>query len=314
MKGMDDRFGLKWIERVSARDTWGGEATEFTPWLAENLDRLGGALGLALSLRAREHPVGRYSLDLLCEDARGRTVIVENQFERTDHDHLGKLLTYASGTKADVVVWLAESFTDEHLGAVAWLNDSTLPGVGFYAVRLEVIQIGAERAPNFEVLARPIEIIQESRRQAAIHAEWSWEAYQSEMRLRQDRIATAQQLVADLEALVAEHDRPWQTQFRKGYVAIQRPGGYNVAVVDLHWSSPVRLGFKLPAAPETLGLSNPYPQIPSVWNPDEREWGWPNLTPETVPNVRLAFEAVLPYQPESGPLAPQPESGSGSPP
>lgn len=128
---MADKYGLGRLERDAARTAWSGEATDFTPWLAEHLDVLGGAVGLALTLRAREHPVGRYSLDLLLEDARERTVIVENQFEQTDHDHLGKLLTYAAGTKADLVIWIAETFTEEHLAALEWLNSSTIEAVGF---------------------------------------------------------------------------------------------------------------------------------------------------------------------------------------
>jgi hypothetical protein len=297
-----DRFGFKVLERVTAKAAWGREASDFTPWLAENLDRLGGALGLALSLRAVEHPVGRFYLDLLCEDARGRTVIVENQFERTDHDHLGKLLTYASGTEADVIVWVAESFTDEHLGAVAWLNDNTMPGVGFYAVRVEVLQIGSERAPNFEVMARPNEFVQSARSEAAVQAEWTWDAYADTLHIRPERLQAGRLLVEALERLVAESELPWQTRFRKGYVAIQRPGGYNVAVVDLNGSNPVRLAFKLPAPPSALGLVNPYPNLREQWNEDEREWGWGGLSGDDLPDVRPAFEIVRPMQPEAGAL------------
>ncbi len=297
-----DRFGFKTLERVTAKMAWGKEAVDFTPWLSENLDRLGGALGLALSLRAVEHPVGRYYLDVLCEDARGRTVIIENQFERTDHDHLGKLLTYASGTRADVIIWVAESFTDEHLGAVAWLNDNTLPGVGFFAVRVEVLQIGAERAPNFEVMARPNEFVQNARTEAAIQAEWNWDAYLQTMGIRPERLEVARRLIVDLENLVAEYELPWQTRFRKGYVGIQRPGGYNVAVVDFYWNAPVRLAFKLPAPPTQLGIQNPYPTLADHWNETEREWGWASLTSETLPDARPAFDLVKPFQPETGPL------------
>jgi hypothetical protein len=297
-----DKFGFKTLERVTAKTAWGKEASDFTPWLSENLDRLGGALGLALSLRAIEHAVGRFYLDLLCEDARGRTVIVENQFERTDHDHLGKLLTYAAGTKADVIVWVAESFTDEHLGAIGWLNDNTMPGVGFYAVRVEVLQIGSERAPNFEVMARPNEFVQTARSEAAVQAEWSWDSYADTLRIRPERLQVAHSLVDALERLVAEHELPWQTRFRKGYVAIQRPGGYNVAIVDVYWNSPVRLAFKLPAHPSQIGLANPYDDLPDQWHDSEREWGWGGLTTDRHPDVRLAFELVRPLQPEAGAL------------
>src|SRR4051812_10157588 len=100
--GGDVRFGR--LVKVAAKDGWTHEGSDFTPWLAENLDRLGEAVGLALELRDREHAVGKYWLDLLLEDAQERVVIVENQFGATDHDHLGKLLTYCAGTSADVVI------------------------------------------------------------------------------------------------------------------------------------------------------------------------------------------------------------------
>jgi hypothetical protein len=81
---------------VPLREGWPHESQHFTPWLVENLDRLGRALGLGLEFRAKEHPVGRYFLDILAVDSVGRTVAIENQFGPTNHDHLGKLLTYVS--------------------------------------------------------------------------------------------------------------------------------------------------------------------------------------------------------------------------
>lgn len=104
------------------------EEHHLTPWLAKNLDLLERELSLELELVAREHRVGSYELDLLLSSSDGRSVIVENQFGPSNHGHLGQLLTYAGGTEADVVVWLAESFRDEHLAALQWLNNSTEEG------------------------------------------------------------------------------------------------------------------------------------------------------------------------------------------
>jgi hypothetical protein len=110
------------LQRMAIRDVWAMEEFDLSPWLAENLDLLSDELDLRLELVEMEHRVGRYELDLLLRSEDDRVVIVENQFGRSDHDHLGKLLAYAAGTNADVVVWLAEDFTEEHLAALQWLN------------------------------------------------------------------------------------------------------------------------------------------------------------------------------------------------
>jgi hypothetical protein len=144
------------LEPVPLRGVWPNEASDFTPWLAENLDELGQAVGLALELRQREHPVGRYALDLLLEDAQGRVVIVENQLEQTDHTHLGQLLTYCAGAKADVVIWISPSMTEEHAAALEWLNENTFAGVGFFGIELELLRIGDSLpAPHFKLVVRP---------------------------------------------------------------------------------------------------------------------------------------------------------------
>ena len=107
--------GLGTIERVDIREIWPNEAADFTPWLAENLATLGKALGLDLEFQAQEAPVGGYSLDILARDVQsGRPVVIENQLGQTDHTHLGQLLTYAAGFDANVIVWIAKEFRDEH--------------------------------------------------------------------------------------------------------------------------------------------------------------------------------------------------------
>ncbi len=297
-----DKYGLGRLVRAPARGVWAREATDFSPWLADNLDVLSAALGLALTLRAREHQVGRYWLDLLLEDARGRTVIVENQFNLTDHDHLGKLLTYAAGTEADLVVWIAEAFTEEHIAALEWLNSSTVPGVGFFAVQLEVLEIAAQRAPHFQVLVRPNEWVQTARRETAKSVEWSWETYAAEMQLPADRLEIGQRLVEALEAAIQERELPWQARFRKGYVAFQRPGGYNVAIVDLYWAKPARLAVKLPGDAATLGLVDPYPGLVTHWIEKDWEYGWTVPSVDKIPDVGAAIDLAIPFQPAAGPM------------
>jgi len=290
------------LERRSAREGWSDEAREFTPWLADNLDVLGSEIGLALVLRAREHPVGRYHLDLLLEDALGRTIVVENQFGQTDHDHLGKILTYAAGTKGDLVIWIAESFTEEHAAALSWLNGNSIPGVGFFGVELELLAIGSAIAPHFRVIVRPNEWVQASSSAARARQDWNWERYGSDLHVPPARLEIGRALVESLDAARAARELPWQLVFNKGYVALQRPGPYNVATVDVYWSAIPRLSVKLPADPESLGLVNPYPNLQLIWKATDNEWIWIVPTLTDVPDLGAVIELVERLQPASGPM------------
>ena len=145
------------IERVDLRTVWEHEAQDFTPWLAANLDKLGEALGLELEFREQESAVGPFSLDILAHDLdSSRPVIIENQLEATNHDHLGKLLTYASGHDAYAAVWLVREFRDEHRQALDWLNQRTGEDTAFFGVVVEAWQIdGSRPAPHFRIVAAP---------------------------------------------------------------------------------------------------------------------------------------------------------------
>ncbi len=144
------------LSDVSPRDAWRHEAHEFTPWLAENLDQLGDALGLQLDAEGVEVAVGAFSADIIARDSLDRLVLIENQLEPTNHTHLGQVLTYLSGLDAEIVIWIATEFREPHLSAINWLNEHTADQFAFFAVRLRVVRIGdSPPAPVFDVLARP---------------------------------------------------------------------------------------------------------------------------------------------------------------
>jgi hypothetical protein len=120
------------LEQIDPRSVWLHEAHDFTPWLLGNADRLADALGIDTELEAAAHPVGGYSLDLVGRDTTHDAVlIVENQLARTDHSHPGQVLTYAAGTAASTVVWIATAFREEHRQALDWLNENMGEDVHF---------------------------------------------------------------------------------------------------------------------------------------------------------------------------------------
>lgn len=167
------------LKSVDIREVWANEARAFTPWLAENIDRLGEALGMDLEVAAREADVGEFSLDVLAKDlGTGRHVVIENQFGATDHDHLGKLITYAAGVDAAAVIWLTETVRDEHRQALEWLNRRTDADVHFFAVAVEVVQIDESRpAVLFKPVVFPNEWQQAARETAERQASPRAEAY-----------------------------------------------------------------------------------------------------------------------------------------
>jgi len=152
---------LSKLSKVQLRDVWEHEALDFTNWLAEqvNLDALGEAIGVDIKLVKTEADVGKFSVDILAEEeASGRKVIIENQLEDTDHGHLGKIITYASGYDAEIIIWIVRDVRDEHHKAIDWLNEHTDEDIGFFLIKIELWQIeGSKPAPKFEIVASPNE-------------------------------------------------------------------------------------------------------------------------------------------------------------
>lgn len=183
------------LSKIEVKTVWQHEAANFTPWLAqkENLAKLGSAVGLELEAEHTEVACGPFSADILARELSSDSyVVVENQLGKSDHDHLGKLLTYASALAAKTVIWVAGDFTDEHRKTLDWLNDNSAEDLNFFGVQLELWSIeGSPPAVRFNVVSKPTELakqatavksgeLSESRK---LQLEW-WTAFRSALMTR----------------------------------------------------------------------------------------------------------------------------------
>lgn len=143
------------ISRIALREVWKHEALDFTKWLEENIDVLNGALGLELVNVEREQSAGSFNADLVAEE-NGRVVVIENQLEKSDHDHLGKVLTYLTMMDAKLAIWIVAEPRPEHVKTIAWLNESS--SASFYLIKVEAIKIGESApAPLLTLITGPSE-------------------------------------------------------------------------------------------------------------------------------------------------------------
>lgn len=159
-------------EITDLRSIWPHEALNFTPWVAENVDLLADAVGLDITVDETESSVGDFNVDIYAsETGTDRKIIIENQLEDTNHDHLGKLITYASGKGADVVIWVVKHAREEHKAAVEWLNNHTDDKIGFFLCEIKLFQIGdSQIAPAFTVVERPNDWTKEIRKTASANS------------------------------------------------------------------------------------------------------------------------------------------------
>ncbi len=149
----------KLVKCDDLRSVWKNEAYDFTIWLAEeeNLNLLGETLGVEIELINTEEPAGAFSIDILAKEvATNRKIIIENQLEKTNHDHLGKIITYASAKQAEIIVWVVKEARDEHRQAIEWLNEKTDEEIEFYLLEIELWRIGnSDIAPKFSIISAP---------------------------------------------------------------------------------------------------------------------------------------------------------------
>jgi len=155
------------LEQINIRELWTHEQYHFSTWLSkeENIELLNDTLGLTLTEISTEVFVGSYRCDLVAKDeTTGIRVIIENQLEATDHDHLGKIIAYASGLDAQVVVWIVKEAREEHRSAIEWLNNKLIKGISFFLLEIQAYKIGDSLpAPKFEVIEKPNDFIQSTR-------------------------------------------------------------------------------------------------------------------------------------------------------
>ena len=149
------------LKKIDLRKAWPHEANDFTNWLAEdeNLSDLSKTIGMDLSLIQTEASVGKFNVDILAEESiTEKKVIIENQLEVTNHAHLGQLITYAAGFDAKAAIWLVKDVRDEHKKSIEWLNNISDEEIGFFLIKIELLQIGdSNLAPRFEVISSPNE-------------------------------------------------------------------------------------------------------------------------------------------------------------
>lgn len=222
------------IERVDLRQIWASEAGQFTPWLAStaNITLLSDAIQIDLEVEAQEKEVGPFRADILCKDTlTGNWVLIENQLERTDHTHLGQLITYAAGLKAVTIAWIAARFTEEHRAALDWLNEATHEGVRFFGLEVEAWRIGDSiPAARFNVISKP--------------NDWSRQVSGGARRLEQGELTEARRLQLDFwtafKAFADEHARrfrPTKPQAQNWITFAIGRTDFNLAAVANLWDS-----------------------------------------------------------------------------
>jgi len=147
------------IERVNLRSIWKHEAADFSKWLAANIDYLNEIIDLDISVESIEEKVGPYRVDIFGESGDGRKIIIENQLEKTDHTHLGQLITYLVNLDVKIAIWITSNPIDEHQAVIEWLNEITPDDLSFYLIKIEGIKVKGQEsvAPLFAVMEGPTE-------------------------------------------------------------------------------------------------------------------------------------------------------------
>jgi hypothetical protein len=163
------------LRKIDLREVWKHEALDFTHWLSkeENIQLLSDEIGISIIDVRPEESIGRYNVDLVgIDEDSGKSIIIENQLDYTDHKHLGQIITYASGYDASIIVWIVKEAREEHRKAVEWLNNHTSADLSFILIRMELWQIGdSPYAPKFHIIAEPNDWAKEIQQSQSISSE-----------------------------------------------------------------------------------------------------------------------------------------------
>lgn len=172
------------LEKIELRNYWKNKATDFTPWLAqeENIQLLSNIIGIDLEVQSQEQHVGPFKADILCKDINSdHYVVIENQLEKTDHTHLGQLITYAAGLDALTIIWIAKEFTEQHRAALDWLNKITDDTFNFFGVEIALYKIGnSNPAPMFNLVSKPNNWTKQVKKSTSNQAETATKLLQQE--------------------------------------------------------------------------------------------------------------------------------------
>ncbi len=192
-----------------------------------------------------------------------------------------------------------DDITDELRRIIEFANRITRPGVAILAMVLRYIADG-----DVEILLPSTygSEIAASKSPAKEAQDYDWDSY-ADLGIPAERLAVGKALLRAAEEAIADRDLPWSPQFRKGYIALQRSGGYNVAIIDLYYNAVPRLAVKIPAPPDVLGLADPYAgKYRVTYQPGDNEWGWTVSSLDQVPDVGPALDLVRPFHPDRGPM------------
>ena len=281
------------------RKVWPHEALDFTPWLAEeeNLALLADAVGLEITVNETESSVGDFNVDIYAtETGTDRKIIIENQLEDTNHDHLGKLITYASGKSADIVIWIVKRAREEHRAAIEWLNNHTDENISFFLLEIKLYQIGnSDIAVKFEVVEKPNDWTKEIKSKASnspiLQARYDYWVAFNEYAFKQGAFSKA----FNKRKASTDHWMTLSVGSSKCYISLSQIRKYNHIIVEWYISDDKELYQKFysnkEAIEDEVGASLEWNELPD--KKASRILVWKTVDFENKENWREQFDWMM---------------------